>query len=473
MATKTLVASTYSVSNSTVTVSNPANMYTDVDSTTYATITHTTSGTTSYYCYIKDFDFDEIPSNAEVSSIVIRIKGRSSGLSTSTTYAPRLYNNTSTITGASTASTNFGTGSAGTTVTVPYTGTWDTLKGYGSNLGIRVTIRRSARNTQGYLYVYGAEIEVTYTVPNPRTITTTLTGNGTISPSGSTTAYDGDEFELVITPTTKTDSVTVTNNGNDVTEELEPHYASGTSSTITKTATGFTTELSASGANFYTGSNTTGNYFNYAVGHTAASPGSTSTSYNTYVKDNGNNTATGWAWYTFDFSDIPANAQITDVTVQCYGATENTAHDATHKANITLYSGTEVKSVEQYFTSTSNSTITISEPGEWTREDLQDARLKFEVAYYGGRLFGITWTVTYMVGTTPDYYTYIYEINGDATIAVVIGSGSETRTFWDKSTGTWTALSVTKVWKKNSSGVWVEQADWTTVFDANTNYVKG
>lgn len=169
MPTIKLVASTYSVSNNTVTVSSASNMYTDVDSTTYATITHTTSGTTSYYCYIKGFNFSDVPSDAVVSSIVIRIRGRETNLSTSTSYAPRLYNNTSTISGASAASSNFNTNAA--TITVPYTGTWDTLKGYGANLGIRVVIRRSSRNRQGYLYIYGAEIEVTYTVPTPVAVT--------------------------------------------------------------------------------------------------------------------------------------------------------------------------------------------------------------------------------------------------------------------------------------------------------------
>ena len=162
MPTVKLVASSYSVTGS-VTVTNPDRMYTDVSSTTYATLTHTTSGTTSYYCYIKGFNFSAVPDNANVSSITIRIRGYETGLSTSTSYAPRLYNNTSTITGASAASANFGTSAS--TITVPYTGTWATLKGYGANLEIRVTIRRSNRNTQGYLYIYGAEIEVTYTVP--------------------------------------------------------------------------------------------------------------------------------------------------------------------------------------------------------------------------------------------------------------------------------------------------------------------
>lgn len=192
-----LVASTYSVTGS-VTVSNPDRMYTDVSSTTYATLTHTTSGTTSYYCYIKGFNFSAVPDNANVSSITIRIRGYETGLSTSSSYAPRLYNNTSTITGASAASASFG--ASASTITVPYTGTWATLKGYGANLGIRVTIRRSNRNTQGYLYIYGAEIEVTYTVPADIHVTgvsldkqtdsieigNTTTLTATVSPSNAT-----------------------------------------------------------------------------------------------------------------------------------------------------------------------------------------------------------------------------------------------------------------------------------------------
>lgn len=197
MPTVKLVASDYSVTGS-VTVTSPSNMYTDVSSTTYATLTHTTSGTTSYYCYIKGFNFSAVPDNAVVSAITIRIRGYERSLSTSTTYAPRLYNNTSTITGASAASANFGTSAS--TITVPYTGDWATLKGYGSDLGIRVTIRRSSRNTQGYLYIYGAEIEVTYTVPAVVSVTgvsldkstdtveegATTTLTATVSPSDAT-----------------------------------------------------------------------------------------------------------------------------------------------------------------------------------------------------------------------------------------------------------------------------------------------
>ena len=162
-----LVASSYSVS-SAITVSNPSNMYTNTDSTNYATATHTTSGTSSYYLYIKGFNFSNIPSDANVTSVKVYIKGYESQNSTSTSYAPCLVNNTTALSGT-TASENFS--SSTHTIEIP-TGsyTWATLKGYGSNLGVRVTVRRSNKNRQSYVYIYGVEIEVTYTVPGDETL---------------------------------------------------------------------------------------------------------------------------------------------------------------------------------------------------------------------------------------------------------------------------------------------------------------
>lgn len=471
MATARLVASTYAVSNSTVTVSNADNMYTNVDSTNYATITHTTSGTTSYYLYLRGFNFSSIPSDAEVSSFSIKIRGYESGLATSTTYAPRLYNSTSTISGASAASSNFGTTT--NTITVPYTGTWDTLKEYKDNLGIRVTIRRSARGTQGYLYVYGAEIEVTYTVPEPRTITPTLSGNGTINPSASSTAYDGDEYTLTITPSNISDPVTVTNNGTDVTEDLVEHHTGGTAASSSKASeSGVTTGFYRSGGAFYQSSSTTSDaWLRYAIGRTAESPYSTSNTSNTYCKDGTNDANTqGWMNYPFDFSALPSDAEITSVEVKCYGAAESITETTRH-ADVSLWCGNTQKGTTQAFSSTSNSTMTINDPGEWTREELQDAWVRFGVGYYGGRILGITFKVNYTYNGTLSHYTYTYTVDGDATIAVTIGTpGPSTSTIYFKNNDSW--MAATAVYKK-VNGSWVLQTNLSNVFDANTNYVKG
>lgn len=210
MATARLIPSTYAVSNNTVTVSNASNMYANVDSTNYATITHTTAGTTSYYLYLRGFDFDAVPSNATVNSITVKVRGYESGLSTSTSYAPRLYNSTSTISGASAASENFNT--TAKTITVPYTGTWSTLNGYGSNLGIRLTVRRSNRNTQGYLYIYGAEITVDYTAATVNVTGVTLDKNTISLEEGET-----EQLTETVAPSNATDkSVTWTSSNTSV-----------------------------------------------------------------------------------------------------------------------------------------------------------------------------------------------------------------------------------------------------------------
>lgn len=117
MATIRLIPSTYAVSSTSyLSVSNASNMYTNTDSTTYATITNTYTSTSSRYLYLRGFNFDDIPDNVIINSFSVKIKGYEQSLSTSTSYAPRLANGTSTISNT-TASTNFGTST--TTITIP------------------------------------------------------------------------------------------------------------------------------------------------------------------------------------------------------------------------------------------------------------------------------------------------------------------------------------------------------------------
>ncbi|MBQ6577235.1 MAG: hypothetical protein IJL91_05755 [Bacteroidales bacterium] len=158
-----LIPSNYAVSSTSyLSVSNASNMYHNTDNTTYATITNTNSSTSSRYLYLRGFNFSDIPSGATVTSFTVKIKGYERSLSTSTSYAPRLANGTSALSNT-TASTNFGTSTK--TITIP-TGalTWTQMKNYGSNFTIMVYVRRNSRNTTGYFYCYGAEIEVKYTL---------------------------------------------------------------------------------------------------------------------------------------------------------------------------------------------------------------------------------------------------------------------------------------------------------------------
>lgn len=450
MATIRLVPSTYYLSSSSyLSISNAANMYHNTDNSTYATVTNSRSSTTSYYIYVRGFNFDDIPSAAVVSSFTVKLKARQSGVSTSTSYKPYLANGTSAINGSCDVITT-------TATTHEFTGLsadWETISGYGSNFGIRINCRRASRNTTSYMYIYGAEIEVAYTIPDPRTITTTLSGNGVISPSGSNTYYDGNEFELTITPTNKSDTVTATKDGVDITSQLVAH---GAGSTISVTPDDVTTSGIQSGSS----------YAQYAVGHSAESPSSSGTSSNMYASQS----STGYAAYSFDFSSIPSNATIEDIEVRCYGHRESSTISSTYVSQCVLYQGSTAISDEVDFPSTSNSMITVVPDTMPTRSQLDNVTLRHYVGYYGGLVLGITFEVTYSTGSGVDHYTYTYTVSGNSTIAVTIGGSGRTDTVYLKVDGVWKAVS--KVYLK-VNGAWVQQSSFSNLFDTSTKYVKG
>lgn len=447
MATMKLIPSSYYLSSSSyLSVSNAANMYADTDSDTYATVTNSRASTTSYYIYLRGFNFDDIPDAAVVSGFVIRLKARESGVSTSTSYKPYLANGTSAINGSCDPITT-------TAQVLEFDGLsadWADIVGYGEDFGIRINCRRASRNTTGYMYIYGAEIEVTYTVPDPRTITSTLTGDGVISPSGAVTTYDGEEYELTITPADVSDPVTVTHDGTDVSAQLVAH---GAGASAAFTADDVSTHSIQSGSS----------YASYCVGHTAESPSSSGTSSNMYASSG----STGYAEYTFDFSGIPFGAVIEGISARVYGHREDSAIDSSHVSQCVLYNGSTAISEEVDFPSTSNSLIEVEATD--VPASLDNVTLRHYVGYYGGLVLGITLTVTYSTGTGIDHYTYTFTVSGNAVIAVVIGAAAQDKILF-KDGSTW--RQATKVYKK-VNGAWVEQTDLTNVFTSGGKYVKG
>lgn len=455
MATIRLIPSTSAVSNSSyAAIANASNMYANTDSTTYGTFTHNRASTSNtYYGYLRGFNFSDVPSNAVVSDFTIKIKASATGhtTSTSSSYYMSLVNGTRQI-GSTSASGRLST-SVTTFTFAEGSLTWDTVKGYGSNFGIRIPMRRASSNTADVVSVYGAEIEVTYTIPTPRTINTSLSGNGTISPSGANTYYDGDEFELIITPTNKSDTVTATKDGADITSQLVAH---GAGSTVTAVPDDVTTSGVQSGSS----------YMEYAVGHNAESPSSSGTSSNAYASSG----STGYASYSFDFSGIPSTSTIEEIEVRCYGHRESATIDSSHVSKCAIYNGSTAISDEKDFPSTSNSTITLSPNSSVSRSQLDNLTVRHYVGYYGGLVLGISFDVTYSTGSGIDHYTYTYTISGDSTIAVVIGGASEPDVIYFKENGSWVAA--TSAYKK-VNGSWVLQSDLTNVFSSGTNYVKG
>lgn len=161
MATATLIPSSYYVSSTYLTVADEANMYDDISSTNYATLTNTHASTSYYYFYLRGFNIDDIPSGADVSSFTVKIRGRASGAYNAVMY---LAHGTSVITG-STASQLPNSSTIATRTFTNGSLTWAQIVGYGDTFGIRINCRRNAKNTTAWWRIYGAEIDVTYTAP--------------------------------------------------------------------------------------------------------------------------------------------------------------------------------------------------------------------------------------------------------------------------------------------------------------------
>lgn len=165
-----LVPSAYSVSSSSyVTVTNPSNMYENTDDTSnYATLRGRAGrrSNSTYYVSIRGFNFDAVPSGATVDSFTVKIRCyRNSYQNTGSSYRLKLCYAANTSLSNTATDTDIDTTQK--VITIPNGGrTWAQITNYGANLGIQVPLRNTSTssNYYPYVYVYGAEIEVKYTL---------------------------------------------------------------------------------------------------------------------------------------------------------------------------------------------------------------------------------------------------------------------------------------------------------------------
>ena len=80
------------------------------------------------------------------------------------------------------------------------------------------------------------------------------------------------------------------------------------------------------------------------------------------------------------------------MSCQVKGHAENTSRST---CNLQLYVGTSTANgSSSKFTSTSAQTLTLT-TGTWTRSEIDDMRLRFEIGYYGGLVNGATVEIEY------------------------------------------------------------------------------
>ena len=439
MATIRLVPSTYYLSSTSyLSVSSASSMYNNTDNTSYATVTNSRTSTTSYYIYLRGFNFDDIPEGAIVNSFTIKLKARESGVSTSTSYKPYLANGTTTINGSCDVIT--------TTATVnTFTGLsadWDTIVGYGSDFGIRINCRRASRNTTGYMYIYGAEIEVDYTIPVHHSITINNSTTATVTAT-DTNPLEGDDVEI---RANSISGLTITDNGVDVTSQFTQRSETAESYSVVNVGSyGFTLNSSTG----YYVSNNTGVDKSAAVCRVDFHVPVSATITFTYI----NYAEQGYDFGVFGNIDVALNNNYYSA-----GSSGATISDSSYKLACNT-SGHNVSSAQ-----TLTYDMSAGDHSIWVKYSKDDASasnndtLQFKVS--------ITLNEPFTPGT---YYGYdITNISADHVI-VVTGGGSQPKIYF-KANGSW--VEATTVYKK-VNGTWVQQSDLTTVFDANTNYVKG
>lgn len=396
------------------------NAYDGSSTTNYAYITCRTGSQVSSYISLT-FDVD-IPDGATINSVVCLAKTRVSSTNYIASAVLQLYAGST----AKGSTTDFrSTTAIARSVSGGAVWTLSDIR----NVEIRATATRGTSNTSraAYIYFYGADLTITYTIDSlAYEVTASSTVSGiTVSPA-SQDIISGENATILITG--NVEGIIATDNGIDVTSSL----AQGQMSTVKKLAESQDNNYIQSGES----------YAEYAVDHSAEDP-YTSTR-NMYASDE------GYVDYFFDFSDLSSTITITDVTVFVYGHRENSTTDSTHIARLQLMSGSTNKGTSQEFTSTSNQQITISDPGTWTWSELQNAKLRFTVGYYGGLVCGISWYVTYKI----DGLTYtISSINQDHVFIVSQDSSVGDLNLRVKRNGTW--VTPTKVLVKQS-GVWKE-----------------
>ncbi len=442
MATMRLVPSTYYRSNSSyVSVTDADNMYTNTDSDTYASVRNSRSSTSNtYYCYLRGFNFNDIPSNAVVSGFSIKIKASESYMNTNSSYRMSLYNGTTSIS-STTVSSSLSTTVKTLEFPTPSTLTWGTLKGYGSDFGIRIPLRRSSTGYNSYVYVYGAEIEVTYTVPVYYDVTITNNTSATVTASSSS-ALEGTDVEV---RSDTLSGITITDNGVDVTSQFTQRQPSAESYDVVNVGTyGFSLN---SNTGYYV-SNNKGVSKSAAVCRVDFYVPVEATITFTYIN---------YAEQSYDFGVFGnIDSELSDDYYSA-GSSGATITDSDYRlaCNTSSYNSSSAKTLT-YTMPSGNHSIWV----KYSKDDASDANndtLQFKVA--------ITLNSAAPSGM---YYGYdITNIQADHTIVVVAVASDK---IYLKISGSW--VEATKVYKK-INGSWVEQSDLTSVFSSGTNYRSG
>ena len=177
--------------------------------TTYATLTTSTTGGATSYAFWK-FDCSSIPSNATIESVSCVAKCYVNNTTRIGTRSVQLYYGTSTAKGSS---VSFGNSTTATQTLDCGTWTREEL----NDINIRVAGTRGTSTRSASIQFYGADLTVTYTMPQNYTVTTTITNGVLVNPSTSEVVVGGSDLDFFFRGNEKTKFMSMKVNGAAVT----------------------------------------------------------------------------------------------------------------------------------------------------------------------------------------------------------------------------------------------------------------
>lgn len=449
MAQIRLIPSAYTRSNtSRVTVTNETNMYNNTDHTAnYCSIRGRNNTSNTYYCFIHGFNIGDVPSDAIVSNISVKIRCyKNDYLATGSAYRLRLASTPSSSSAINNTTMTEDIETTATVYTIPIGSlSWEDIKSYGSNFSIEVPLM-SIASSYPYLYVYGAEIEVTYTIPIYHDVTASSNvSDVTIVPT-SETLIEGNNIVFSIL-SQNSSSFIITDNGIDVTNQIVQIQPIDSKQFIPSGYTNLSSGITINSS--------------YPI--TRAYQNSDDST--DYARLDFDASTTGYIELLFGIEGIPSDATISSISAKARLRISNTTRMTNRICQ--LYSGSTAKGSNTNFSSTSGAVVTLT-PGTWTINELSDLRMRIGATSSSSTsskylyIYGADITIEYILN--GELYTYtISNIVADHTIVV-----DDVNKLFIKTNGTY--LRAKKIFK-NINGVWTE-IDIESLTDNNV-YIYG
>ena len=200
----------YGATSGTASIQNQTNPVGKSSSnTTYATLTTSTTRSATSYAFWK-FDCSSIPSGAIIESVSCVAKCYVNNTTRIGTRSVQLYYGTSTAKGSS---VSFSNNESTQTLNC---GTW--TREELNDINIRVAGTRAGTSTRSAeIRFYGADLTVTYTIPQNYTVTTTITNGVLVNPSTSEVVVGGSDLDFFFRGNEKTKFISMKINGAAVT----------------------------------------------------------------------------------------------------------------------------------------------------------------------------------------------------------------------------------------------------------------